>query len=128
MKRGTIFITTTGEYSDYGIRGVFYARQDFDLNAELETWLSAHPDQRAGHSFEVHDFLADLETRGLVEEANLPVIDLGAYSNPPLNPESPEDNEAPTWLRVCLAHVDCALHPDLGVGCAAAVPRRSIGT
>ena len=42
---GSLFTVSTGEYSDYDVKGVFRAVADIDPNALRDEWIAAHMDQ-----------------------------------------------------------------------------------
>lgn len=85
MKAGTVFIVTTGEYSDYGIYAKLRAKVTFSFDRELDRYLEAHASQAHHYRFEQSEFLKHLETRGLVEETAIPEVHLADYSTPNRN-------------------------------------------
>lgn len=81
MKKGELFIVTTGEYSDYGIAAKFEALQQFSADAELAQWVKDHPESSEKYHFNSTKFLQWLETRGLVKEATIREWHLESYSS-----------------------------------------------
>lgn len=122
MKAGQIFITTHGEYSDYGIGGTWRALQDFDLDKSLASFVSEYrvtevPTIEAQY-FDKQKFQEYLLSSGLIEAVHLPSVHLGDYGEHPKKLE-PEEVEVQQWVRACFDHTDCAEHPELGAACAA---------
>lgn len=121
MKAGTIFLVTTGEYSDYGIYATLRALCDFDFDATLKQWLAAHPDDTEEYGFSTDKFMSDLVLSGNVEEVTLPKLHVANYSTAQESPEAdahPKTTAARQWVRGCFDHTDCAGHPELGAACA----------
>jgi len=81
IRAGSLFTVSSGEYSDYFIRGVFRALRDIDPEALLREWLKDHPDQAERYSFKDIDFLAWAFRLGAFE--TVPAFDwhLGSYSS-----------------------------------------------
>lgn len=79
-KAGKLLCVDRGEYSDYNVTGFFVVLRDFDPRAELDEFLSAHPEQRDDYSFEPDGFLAALLAKGLLLEVEYGTLFLGAYS------------------------------------------------
>lgn len=94
MKKNTLFVMTTGCYSDFGISAIFYAQRDFDLDALLSSWLDAHPEQKEKYHFSPYDFQDWLEKEGYVAVGNLPVVHLGEYGEAPDSPEAEAEKAA----------------------------------
>lgn len=125
MKAGTIFLVTTGEYSDYGVYATLRAKVDFDFDATLAQWLAAHPEDDREYGFSDDRFMSDLILSGVVEEVTVPRLHLSNYSTPEKSPEKDASESFkgawPTWVQTCLVHEDCASHPTtLGRACSAA--------
>ena len=55
---GAIFTVTSGEYSDFSVRGVFRALKEIDADALVDAYLFEHPDNRGHYRFEEATFLA----------------------------------------------------------------------
>ena len=64
---GTIFTITTGEYSDYSVRGVFKALKEIDYKACTEAYLEQHPAQREDYSFKEHSFITWAYQQGYMD-------------------------------------------------------------
>lgn len=64
---GALLTITTGEYSDYCIKGVFRASRQLNCDALKSAWLQLHPDQLEAYSFEEREFLAWLAAEGWLE-------------------------------------------------------------
>jgi hypothetical protein len=60
IPKGSIFTISTGEYSNYCIRGIFKATEDINPNALIASWLAAHPEQKEKYCFQESDFIASL--------------------------------------------------------------------
>lgn len=118
MKAGTIFVVTSGEYSDYGLSGTFRARCDFWWNDVLEAWLKTNEKQSGDYHGDFRAFLKHLETEDLVEHVTIPKIHIGDYGTFERHPEDVKETaDAPTWVLACLAHDDCRKHPEIGAAC-----------
>lgn len=64
---GVLFTVTTGEYSDYGVSGVFRALAPIDASALREEWLAEHPEQREDYRFREGAFLGWVARKGFLE-------------------------------------------------------------
>ena len=64
---GSLFTVSTGEYSDYDVKGVFRAVADIDPNALRDEWIAAHMDQADDYCFDYSAFMGDAVRRGLLE-------------------------------------------------------------
>lgn len=120
MKAGTIFILTTGEYSDFGIFATLRATEDFDFDHAVEDYKRANPNEAKQYNGDQQRFLEGLINAQLVEEVVLPRLHLASYSTFETNPEatSREQFKNPeTWILGCLEHDDCKQHPELGAVC-----------
>ena len=76
MKAGEIFITTTGEYSDYGIGGTWRALIEFSLDREIANRATSDggPDDYRGSKL-----FDRLIREGKVEEFKIREVHLGDY-------------------------------------------------
>ena len=77
MKTGEVFITTTGEYSDYGIHGVWIALVDFSLDAEIAN--RAKSDGAPDSAMESVALMDRLVREGKVQEFAAKEVNLGQY-------------------------------------------------
>jgi len=64
---GATFTVSTGEYSDYGVHGVFRALKDIDPAKLAADWLKKHPDQAESYQFDERKFLGEAFRAGLFE-------------------------------------------------------------
>lgn len=78
---GSLFTITSGEYSDYHVRGVFRAIVDIDADALRRDWVAAHPDQNDDYHFREDQFLGWIARMGLLECVDAYEWHLGSYSN-----------------------------------------------
>jgi hypothetical protein len=76
---GELFIATTGEYSDYGVDGVFRAVQELDTYVLIEQYLNEKPQQREADSFEKNEFLAWLIRKNLIEPVDCWIWHLSSW-------------------------------------------------
>jgi len=58
IPKGATFTITAGEYSDYGVHGVFIALEDIDTSALQAEYFSLHPEQEKTYGFREDQFLA----------------------------------------------------------------------
>ena len=76
---GSLLTVSTGEYSDYGVWGVFRALKDIDAQALRAQWLADHPDQAARYAFDDRAFFAWVCVQGIVEAVPSAEWHLGDY-------------------------------------------------
>ena len=57
LKKGTFFVLTTGEYSDYEMITLCIATTDIDVIALRSEYLEINPEQDEAFSFETGDFV-----------------------------------------------------------------------
>lgn len=81
IAQGETLLFSSGQYSDYGVNDVAVAMVTFDLHAQLEAWLTAHPEQREHYCFEQREFLAHLMKEQLVKPLPYREVFLGSYGN-----------------------------------------------
>ncbi len=82
IKAGELVMMSAGEYSDYGIHGLFRAKADIDPDTLVAEWLAAHPEQNETYRFREHQFLAEVCKRGLLEDVAAVEWHLGDYGTP----------------------------------------------
>ena len=82
IKAGELLTIESGEYSDYGVLGIFRAKVDFVPDEVMNEYLDAHPDERASYSGTESKFIAWLEnTKGLIEPVEYRGWHIGSYGN-----------------------------------------------
>jgi len=119
VKAGVIFLVTSGEYSDYGIRATLLALQDFSWDDEAQDFERR---RQASDTYIDSGMVIDhIIARGLARHVYLPEIDLGSYGA--LNPgaeASVTKGSTPLrgWTERCIDHDDCVASPVLGAACA----------
>lgn len=80
-RAGTILLADEGEYSDYGVVGLFRVLADFDPMGELASYLADRPEQVARYHFERTEFVAYLQRKALIEDMPYGEFYLGSYSS-----------------------------------------------
>lgn len=75
-KPGRLVAVESGEYSDYSVIGFFVVLQEFDPIAELESYLSEHPDERESYRFCQGQYLSMLLRRGYLLEIDYATLHL----------------------------------------------------
>lgn len=80
-KAGTILLADEGEYSDYGVVGLFRVLSDFSPMGELADYLADHPEQQERYNFERGGFVSHLLRKLLIEDIPYGEFYLGAYSS-----------------------------------------------
>lgn len=78
---GALLTVTSGEYSNYSVRGIFRALREIDVLAMRDKYLALHPEQAARNEFEDDQFLAFLASEDLLEPVDAWEIYLGDYGN-----------------------------------------------
>ena len=78
---GALFTVTTGDYSDYSVRGVFRALQDIEAESLRADYLQRYPNEETNYEFNEHKFMAYLLTLKLVEELHHFEFHLSNYSS-----------------------------------------------
>lgn len=78
IQKGEVIVTTTGEYSNFGIDGFIVALQDFDMAAEAKICVEIRKATDEYDQYE--DFTAFLITKELVIPVKYREIHLGSYS------------------------------------------------
>ena len=68
IPRGAIFTITSGECSDYYVRGVFKALKDIDALALRDAYLIKHPEQTEDYKFRDDQFIAELARERFMKE------------------------------------------------------------
>jgi len=102
IERGSLFVLSSGEYSDYQIYAVCRAKCDIDLEALEDEYLASHPEQRRRYGISFYEFISWLiAQKQVAEELDYQEWYLGAYgleselTRPKWNwrplPEPPED-------------------------------------
>jgi hypothetical protein len=81
IKKGTLVLLTSGEYSDYDLKAIGRATQDIDPEGLRQEWFSMHPEQADQYSAEFYAFVAWLAKSGLIEEMPCVELHLGSYGN-----------------------------------------------
>ena len=85
MKPGEIVIFETGEYSDYGIAGVFIANETFSLDEQLAVFLKKPVDEDAYKRFDAQKFMKWLVELDYLHEHKVLRAHLGSYGSIPDN-------------------------------------------
>jgi len=83
VKPGDIVIFETGEYSDYGIAGVFVANETFSLDDQVAIFLKKPVDPDAFGRFDAHAFMQWLVELDYVHEQKVLRAHLGSYGSVP---------------------------------------------
>lgn len=99
MKSGTVFIVTSGEYSDFGIYGKFKAEKDFSFDAELKSFLESNPDLHEQYHFDRERFFDSLLLGGLVSQVSIPEMHIDDYSTVCETPEADWESLAEASLN-----------------------------
>lgn len=81
IQSGALLTVTTGEYSDYCVRGVFRALTDIDAGKVRGEYLSGRPEQREANSFDGDGFLSFIAAKGLIEPVDCFEWHLCDYGN-----------------------------------------------
>lgn len=76
---GAIFTVTSGEYSDFGVDGVFRARKEIPAERLRDEYLEGNPERRGHHSFDERGFLAFLVRGGYIDQVESWELYLGGY-------------------------------------------------
>lgn len=76
---GSLFVITTGEYSDYTISGVFRALKEIDTEQLLAEWFETNPKQKGLGYFHESEFLAHLTRLGLFETVESREFHFGSH-------------------------------------------------
>ncbi len=79
-RAGSLISAEAGCYSDYSVVGFFVVLRDFNPAAELEKYLTEHPEQRGDYQFKDAKWLATLLASGYLLEITHGVLHLGDYS------------------------------------------------
>lgn len=89
MKAGERLLVTSGSYADFGIHGYFRALRDFSWREEVGSFREAvvGPDGARG----THQFVANLISRGLIEE--VPLLRIHAGDGGFIDPAAEDDAE-----------------------------------
>jgi len=64
---GSLFTVTSGEYSDYSVRGVFRALAAINADALRSEYLAERPEQAVEYCFREDQFLGWVARKGLIE-------------------------------------------------------------
>lgn len=67
IPKDTIVLFSTGEYSDYNVKGLYKAKQDIDPDELRNEYINLYPEQTAPYSFKDNDFVKFLKEKDLVE-------------------------------------------------------------
>ena len=67
IPKGSLLMVSTGEHSDYCVRGVFISMRDIDAEALRLEWLDIHPEQNKKLRFDDGRFLGWVARRGFIE-------------------------------------------------------------
>lgn len=57
IKKGQMFITSSGVYSDYGVTGVFKALTNINIEGFKNEYLEKYPDQKKEYEFDDDKFI-----------------------------------------------------------------------
>lgn len=68
IPQGIFLLISQGEYSDYGISGLFKTLKEIDPNLMIRGWLEANPDQKDQYSFDHYAFVSWLVSIDFLEE------------------------------------------------------------
>jgi hypothetical protein len=79
LTKGETITISTGEYSDYYVRGVFRVTADFEPQEMIDAYLAEHPDQREPYSAEITEFLVWLATKNILEPVESREWHLSSY-------------------------------------------------
>lgn len=78
---GSLFIMSSGAFSDYTVKALCRATRDIDADALRAEFLASNPDQRERYHFEPSAFIAFVAAKGLFEELAYGELHLGDYGD-----------------------------------------------
>jgi len=90
---GALFFVSSGEYSDYGVSGIFRALKDIDADKLRAEWLVQNPGQADGWGFSYHKFLGSLFVDGYFEPLDAFEFYMGGYGDA----EEIDINDSRAW-------------------------------
>lgn len=80
LPEGTIFLLSSGAYSDYSILALLRATQDLDLDKFVAGYLAANPEQVGKYKFKQYQFANELVASGMVEEIRTKELYIAEYA------------------------------------------------
>lgn len=80
IPKGALLTATSGEFSDYQIRGVFRAEKDIPIEALLAQYLADNPSEKGDYHFREAVFLGCLNRSGYLAAEPCYELFLGSYS------------------------------------------------
>ncbi len=78
-----IVLTTSGEYSDYKVLGIFEWLAPQTPAEALETFLTEFPEQREAHYFDDDAFVGWLNRGRYIRDVDFVEMHIGSYGRPP---------------------------------------------
>ena len=74
-----LVIVSSGDYSDYGLHGVFKVTQTINLEKELADYLATNPEEAKRYGFTERKFLNELTKSGALDQLHYTELFLGDY-------------------------------------------------
>ena len=79
LKKGRLYIVTSGEYDDYGVVTAFTCLKDFDIFEAMEDYFKVSPPKYSERYDIYHKFVNFMAQTGLIEESRHGYVHLGYY-------------------------------------------------
>lgn len=83
ISKGHHFAITTGEYSSYSLTGIYVAKEEIDVERELDAYLAQFITPNAPRIVSPSKFLDWLHGRELIEKVDCFELHLGGYDGDP---------------------------------------------